>query len=266
MATVMGSELFQLLKEHQEAWTNILTAVLTKLESIERKSTQTDAAAHPVENKMIIFNPKDEARVIQAEPTPFSDTQSVEAPKCTSGNVLSFPESDQQQETMMTESFSTDSLYLNNSKTNDEKPVTQISERGTTMPKDENRRLTDGQIAIRSEDDTEEKKYSQCGNPPSTLTYMDNCKAHIGTRCILLHNPFDNSPSRIKISLKFPVCCSLLTNNVKMPGKLNVRQLHRIHQPLESDERSDSNCKVFLPLLTGRGVGAGETACVDMPV
>ena len=100
MATVMGLELFQLLKEQQEAWGNFLTAVLTKLESIERGSTQTDAAAHSVENNMILFNPEEEARIVQADPTPFSDTQSAEAPKCTSGNVLSFPESDQQPETI----------------------------------------------------------------------------------------------------------------------------------------------------------------------
>ena len=50
MATVMGSELFQLLKEQQETWGNFLTAMLTKLESIERGSTQTDGAVHIVEN------------------------------------------------------------------------------------------------------------------------------------------------------------------------------------------------------------------------
>ena len=264
MATRMGSELLQLLIEQQEAWGNFLTAVLTKLESIERKST--DAAAHSDEHSVILFNSEDEARINHADPTPFYGMQSAEAPKCPSDNVLSFPESNQQQETMLPESCSTDGLYHSNLKTNEVKPVIQISEHGVTILKEENRRLMNGLIAIQTQDDTDQRKYTQCKNPLSALTGMENCKAHIGIRCIFLHKPFDNSRSRIKISVKFQVSRPLLSNYVRMPGKLDVRQLHRIHQPHEVGRTLGLEPQGILFFLTGGGVGAGETGCVGMPV
>ena len=233
MAIGMGSEMFQLLKEHQEAWTNIWTAVLTKLESIERRSAQTDAAAHSVENNMISFNPEDEARIIQAEPTPFSDRQSAEELKCTSGNVLSFPESDQQPEIVLSESCSTDGLYLNNSKTFEENPTIQIPEQGTQILKEENSQTMDEHVAIRTEDCREEGKHAPCENPPFDLTGIDQFKAHMGFRFIFLHMPYDNLRSSIKIPLELPVFYPMLSGYVRMQDKLDVRQLHRIHQPHE---------------------------------
>ena len=233
MATGMGSEMFQLLKEHQEAWTNVWTAVLTKLESIERRSAQTDAAAHSVENNMILFNPEDEARIVQADPTPFYGTQSVEAHKCPLVDVLSFSEPDQQSETVLSESCSTDGLYISNSKTSEEKPAIQLPEQGTPILKEENSRTMDENIAIRTEDSRVEGKHTPCENPPFDLTGIDQFKAHVRFRFIFLHMPYDNLRSIIKIPLELPGCYSMLSGYVRMQDKLDVRQLHRIHQPHE---------------------------------
>ena len=51
-----------------------------------------------------------------------------------------------------------------------------------------------------------------------------------------------------------------------MQDKLDVRQLHRIHQPHEVGRTLGFEPQGIWSFLTRGGVGAGETGCVGMPV
>ena len=238
MATVMGSELFQLLKEQQETWGNFLTAMLTKLESIERGSTQTDGAVHIVENHAVV-NLEDDIQT-EANFIPICDAQPSRAVSVIEGNVVFYPESVQppiqysHQQRMQPNPSSFSSQYVSIPKRKEEISTIQYS-KWTIAAEKEHWRITDEHFSMLQENQTKHEELFSYWKPLFTLTDEHLCRTHKGITYIFKGEFFDRSFSikRIKLPLDPPVFSSLLSSYMRMRGKLNIRRLHRIQQPFE---------------------------------
>ena len=251
MAPVMGSEILQLLKEQQEAWGNLLTTMLTKLEAIERGSPQTDAAAHSVENHGDIVNLEIESQT-QADLIPICDAQPARAASVIESSVVSYPESVQlsiqhpRQQMTLSKPSSLSCQYVSKSKRKEEISAIQYSKR-TTVTQKKDWRMTGGYFSILHQDHT--TGYSHANRQYSLSQRLTFSMRTTELYTVFIPRTFACLHSTKNMVLKLTIPRLLLSIYLRMHCKLKMRQTHRIHQPyedgLESGVASDSTDVIF---------------------